>query len=188
VTEHKSRAVRLPEGVIPHRQGGRRACRRGRTAPQPPSQGLPSPRAGRWQGARSGCRHSGKGAWPIPALSALQPCQKSHRNCPRRGSEIKNWPEVTHREFVVEPRSPSRLRQAPAHSTPPSPGRSSACRDSAPCRGPALAPRRAKVRGPQLWDVHAAAAARPCVVGPRCSVRAAGRPPPVTRTPPPRQR
>lgn len=110
--------------------------------------------------------HSGKGACPIPAVSVLQPCQNSYHNCPRRGSEMKNWPEVTHSESVVESRSPNRLRQAPADSTPP--------RDPAPHRDPALAPRRAKVRGTWLWGVCAAAVALPCVLGPWCSVRADG--------------
>lgn len=174
MTEHKSRAVRLPEGVILHRQGGRTARRRGRTAPPSASQGLPSPRAGRWQGAQDGFMHNGKGAWPIPAVSVLQPCQNSYHNCPSRGSEMKNWPEVTHSESVVESRSPNRLRQAPAHSMPLSPGCSKACRNSAPCRDPALAPWRAKVRGTWLCGLSAAAVARPCVLGPWCSMRADG--------------
>lgn len=180
MTEHKSRAVRLPEGVILHRQGGRRAHGRGRTPPQPASQGLPSPRAGRWQGARGGFMHNGKGAWPIPAVSVLQPCQNSYHNCPRHGREMKNWPEVTHSESVVESRSPNPLRQAPAYSTPPSLGCSSMCCNSAPDTDPTLAPWRAKVRGTWLWGLCAAAVARRCVLGPWCSVRADGLLPSLT--------
>lgn len=118
--------------------------------------------------------HSGKGAWPIPAVSVLQPCQNSYHNCPRRGSEMTNWPEVTHSESAVESRSPSRLHQAPAHSMPPSAGCSIVSCNSAPCRDPALAPRRAKVRGTWLWGVCAGVVALPCVLGPWCSVRVDG--------------
>lgn len=112
-----------------------------------------------------------------PADSVLQPCQNSYRNCPRRGSEMKSWPEVRHSETVVECRSP----HAPAHSLPPSPGCSSMCCDAAPRRDPALAPCTAKQGDLALgtWC---------CCGSPLCFealvLCACERPPPVTHTPP----
>lgn len=57
-------------------------------------------------GSRGGFTLRGEGAWPSPAVSVVPGCRNSCHNCPRRGSETKNQPEVRHGEPAAAPGSP----------------------------------------------------------------------------------
>lgn len=80
MTEHKSRAMRLLEGVILHRQGGRRAHGWGKAALLP-DRDFPLPELGGGQEHRvASCTVA---RVPGPFLqNVLQLCQNSSHNCP----------------------------------------------------------------------------------------------------------